>query len=280
MIRLNKTFLIFLFLVNLFWNPAKAQNLFNADNSKKFARYLFSTHQYSLAANEYERILSINPNDTSALSNLIKTYRLGDNCQPSFRNLEVLNAHYFFQNKSVAAEYLKLSLSCNHYFPEINFSKALAALDQSEQIFYRLGRFVFEEKTDSLIHFANRYQTLLSNQHSSVYSNIKQIETFKPKKPLLAATMSAIIPGSGKAYTGYWGDAVMSLVFISSNAWLSYKGFKKKGVESANGWIFGSLSMGFYLGNIWGSGKAAKTYNQIEYEKLYNEAKNSFYHHF
>lgn len=279
MIRLNKTFLLFLLLV-VSWNLSKSQNLFNAENSRKFAGYLFRTQQYDLAAREYERILSINRNDTIAFTNLIKAYRLGNSCQLSFKNLEILNVSNFFKNEALAAEYLKLTLSCNNYNQSGNFFEALSELALHEQKFYQLGRFVFEERTDSVILFTNRNRDLLSENYSAIYSNVQNITNFKRKKPGLAAVMSTIIPGSGKAYVGYWGDAIMSLVFVSTNAWLSYKGFNKKGVKSANGWIFGSISMGFYLGNIWGSGRAAKTYNRIEYENLYNDAKNSYYNHF
>ncbi|MFW6309491.1 MAG: hypothetical protein ACOC1D_00180 [Prolixibacteraceae bacterium] len=279
MILYNKIYLFFIFFV-LCWNTGNAQNLFNAANSEKFARYLLNTRQYELAANEFERILSINPADTTTFPNLMEAYRLGNICRTSFRNLEMLNVNRFFQNKDVAAEYLKLTLSCNYYRQEDYFTEALSVLDQPKQIFYHTGRFVFQEKTDSLILFMNQNGKLLSQEYPSIYATIAEIESYRRKKPALAAAMSAVIPGSGKAYTGYWGDAVMSLVFVSSNAWLSYKGFNKKGINSANGWIFGSISMGFYLGNIWGSGKAAKTYNRIEYEKLYHEAKGSFYNHF
>lgn len=279
MILYNRIYLLFILTV-LCWNTGNAQNLFNAANSEKFARYLLNTRQYELAVNEFERILSINPDDTTTFPNLMEAYRLGNICQTSFRNLEMLNVNRFFQNKDVAAEYLKLTLACNYYHQEDYFTKALLVLDQPTQTFYRTGRFVFQEKTDSLIRFMNQNRELLSQEYPSLYSNIAEIGNYKRKKPALAAAMSAVIPGSGKAYTGYWGDAVMSLVFVSSNAWLSYKGFNKKGINSANGWIFGSISMGFYLGNIWGSGKAAKTYNRIEYEKLYHEAKSSFYNHF
>ena len=279
MIRLDRSFLLLLLLV-VFCNSVKSQNLFNAENSRKFAGYLFRTQQYNLAAHEYERILSINPNDTVTFTDLIEAYRLGNSCQLSFKNMEILNVSSFFKNETLAAEYLKLTLSCNNYDQANYFSEALSELDLPEQKFYQLGRFVFEEKTDSLIRFANRNHELLSDKYSLVFSNVKDIANFNRKKPGLAAVMSAIIPGSGKAYTGYWGDAIMSLVFVSTNAWLSYKGFNKKGINSANGWIFGSISMGFYLGNIWGSGRAAKTYNRTEYESLYNDAKNTYYNNF
>ena len=279
MIRLNRSFLLLLLFV-LFWNLGKSQNLFNAENSRKFAGYLSRTRQYNLAAREYERILSINPNDTITFTDLIKSYRLGENCRHSFKNLEILNVNNFFKNETLASEYLKLTLSCNNYNQSNHFSEALSELALHKQKFYRLGRFVFEERTDSLVRFANQNRELLSENYSAVFSHVQDIRNFKRKKPGLAAVMSAIIPGTGKAYVGYWGDAIMSLVFVSTNAWLSYKGFNKKGINSANGWIFGSISMGFYLGNIWGSGRAAKTYNRIEYESLYNEAKNSVYNHF
>ncbi len=279
MIRLSNLNLLFVFLF-LFHLSGKSQDLFNAESSKKFARYLFSTQQYQLAANEFERILNLEPNDTLVYMNLLQSYRFGENCQTSFNNLNALNADRFFVNPSIASEYLKLSLTCNCCYQQNYFNEALHTLDKRNQVFYQLGLYVLAENKDSLIRFSHRHKELLTNNYPSLLQKVNEIENFNEKSPALAAAMSAIIPGSGKAYSGFWGDAVMSLVFVSSNAWLSYKGFNKKGVESANGWIFGSISMGFYLGNVWGSGKAAKDYNRIEYEKMYKDAKGSIYTHF
>lgn len=279
MIRfINKCFLLICLI--LIWNNNSAQNLFNAENSIKFARYLYSTQQYNLAANEYERILNILPNDTNVFISLLDTYRRGNICDQSFNNLKRIGTTRYFVNDRVASEYLKLSLICNCCYQEAEFTNAMKSLNTSEQIFYKAGQYTFTGEKDSLVKFIHNNQNLLQNQYPLVYSNLKRIEIFKSKKPAVAVAMSAIIPGSGKAYSGFWGDALMSLAFVSTNAWLSYQGFRKKGIDSVNGWIFGSISMGFYLGNIWGSGRAAKTYNRIEYEKIYNDAKTSFYNHF
>lgn len=278
MILSGKSSLLLLFI--LICNIAGSQNLFNAENSKKFARYLESTRQYKLAAVEYERILSIEKTDPAIYTGLLKNYRLGNICENSFQNLNQLQINTFFSNQNVAAEYLKLSLSCNCCYEENYFSDALSSVSNREKTFYKLGYYLFTEQKDSLSRFTYNNLSLLSNSYPTVLNKIENIESFKRKSPGLAMAMSAVIPGSGKAYSGYWGDAVMSLVFVSTNAWLSYRGFSKKGVKNANGWIFGGISLGFYLGNIWGSGKSARTYNQIEYEKLYNEAKNSIYSHF
>ncbi|RIH66434.1 hypothetical protein D1164_05910 [Mariniphaga sediminis] len=279
MILSGKIQLFFLCLL-LLGNAGHAQNLFNTENSKKFAHYLLNTRQYNLAAIEYERILNISPPDAEITSNLIKTYRLGKICEGSFQNIKLLGAENFFSNDTVASEFLNLSLTCNCCYQKSDFEKAIFSLPETKQAFYRLGYYFFNHEEDSLFTFSKNNQNLLSASYPSVFNNIGAMENYKGKSPALAMALSAIVPGSGKAYSGLWGDALMSFIFVSSNAWLSYRGFNKKGTKSASGWIFGGLSAGFYIGNIWGSGKAARTYNQIEYDKLYHEAQNSIYNHF
>lgn len=274
----KSSFLVILIL--FFWNNGNAQNLFNAENSKKFAQYLVNTQQYRLAATEYERILNIEKSDTAVYSGLLKTYRMGNICENTFENLNTLDVYKFFSNNTVASEYLKLVLTCNCCFQESHFSEALSSVDYNRQVFYKLGYYLLSEQKDSLSLLTFHNYNFLSNSYPEVLKGIENIQSFKRKSPGLAITMSAVIPGSGKAYSSYWGDAIMSFVFVSTNAWLSYRGFNKNGIKSANGWIFGSISLGFYLGNIWGSGRAVKTYNQIEKQKLYNEAKNDIYNHF
>lgn len=272
--------LLLLLLTVFSWNTGNAQNLFNANKSKKFAQYLVNTQQYHLAATEYERILSLEKTDTAVYSGLLKTYRMGKICENSFENLNTLEVYKFFSNNILASEYLKLALTCNCCFQESHFSEALSSVDYNRQVFYKLGYYLLSEQKDSLNLLTFHNYNFLSKSYPEVLKGIKDIQSFKRKSPGLAITMSAIIPGSGKAYSSYWGDAVMSFIFVSTNAWLSYRGFNKNGIKSANGWIFGSISLGFYVGNIWGSGRAVKTYNQIEYQKLYNEAKNDIYNHF
>jgi hypothetical protein len=267
------TFLLLCFLA--IFKPGQTQELFNKENSKKFAQYLLNTQQYNLAAIEYERILSASSADAEITTNLLKAYRLGSLCNNSFKNIEVLGAKRLLTNETVAAEYLNLALSCNCCYKKTDFEKALLSLQPEKQAFYKLGYYFLSQENDSLFSFKEMNRSLLTRSYPSVFDPIERMEHFRGKSPGLAVTMSAVIPGSGKAYSGYWGDAIMSFLFVSSNAWLSYRGFNKRGIKSASGWIFGSMSFGFYLGNIWGSGRAAKTYNEIEYQKIYNEAKSS-----
>ncbi len=89
--------------------------------------------------------------------------------------------------------------------------------------------------------------------------------------------MSAVIPGSGKAYTKRWGDAFVSFLFISTNAYASYRAFNKKGVKSLNGWLFGGLALSFYTANLWGTVKGVKLYNNNIRETYQNNAENIIY---
>jgi len=98
----------------------------------------------------------------------------------------------------------------------------------------------------------------------------------KRKSKTLAGLMSAIVPSSGRFYARDYKDAIFSLVFIGGTAFQSYKRFNKSGINSAGGWIYGGISFGFYLGNIWGSVKAADRYNEKNYKKVYDETKNYF----
>jgi hypothetical protein len=264
-------FLVFLSLAG------RSQDLFDYTNSKKFAGYLFNTRQFGLAANEYERILTINPNDTLVFANLIKTYRMASDCNYSFTRLENFQLTGFLTNPLVAREYLNLSLSCNPQPQHRNFQSALHSLDPTSQVFYTVGAYLNAGNRDSTFYYAQAHRDFLAQTYPSLLSGIDRMEDFRYKSPAFAAALSTIRPGAGKAYSKYWGDAFMSLLFVSTNAWLSYRGFSKKGVKSVNGWVFGSISVGFYFGNIFGSYKAAKNYNQIEYDKIYNEAKAALY---
>jgi hypothetical protein len=279
MIPSGKNILLFFILLFIF-KTGNSQDLFNVENSKKFANYLLNTRQYNLAALEYERILSISKPDAEISSNLLKTYRLGNICEQSFPNFKALEIEKFLGSKIVAKEFLNLALTCNCCYLENDFNLALSSLDTNSQAFYKLGYYLFKEEKELLFSFKEENKNLLENSYPSVFNAVEKMDNFNRKSPGLAMAMSAVLPGSGKAYSGLWGDAVMSLMFVSTNAWLAYRGFNKKGVESASGWIFGSVSLGFYMGNIWGSGKAAKTYNEVEYEKMYHDAKNSIYSHF
>ncbi len=98
--------------------------------------------------------------------------------------------------------------------------------------------------------------------------------TIPHRSPVVAAVLSALIPGAGQVYTGHYGEAGMSLAINSLFAFLVWQSIKKAeripgyGYTETGVWAF--LGMGFYLGNIYGAALSARQFNQYE-ENLFRE---------
>lgn len=91
------------------------------------------------------------------------------------------------------------------------------------------------------------------------------------KSPLLAGVLSAVVPGSGKVYGGYALDGLYSLLLVGSNAWLSYEGFRDRGIDSFKGWFFGAVGTVLYTGNIYGSVVSVRLQNRAVQEALHED---------
>jgi hypothetical protein len=88
--------------------------------------------------------------------------------------------------------------------------------------------------------------------------------------------ISAIIPGSGKIYSGYWKDGLFSLLVVSVTGIQAYRGFQKNGKNSTYGWIYLTVGTGFYVGNIYGSGKAAHKRNKTLNHSIIHKIEDLF----
>lgn len=89
-------------------------------------------------------------------------------------------------------------------------------------------------------------------------------DNLPPKKsPALAAGMSAILPGSGQAYTGSWQSGAMAFVLnaLFLSAALELADHDLHAASLASGVVF-SIT---YLGNILNAAESARIYNQNYY---------------
>jgi TM2 domain-containing membrane protein YozV len=77
------------------------------------------------------------------------------------------------------------------------------------------------------------------------------------KSPWVAAGLSAVVPGLGRAYIGRWADGVLSFVLVGLTGGLAAHGFHEDGTSSVRGWILASTSFLFYAGNVYGSAVGA-----------------------
>ena len=85
------------------------------------------------------------------------------------------------------------------------------------------------------------------------------------KSPLVAQTL-AVIPGAGYAYLGQYQSAVtafsINALFIGTATYFFLNGNIPAGILTTG------FEAGWYFGSIYGSGQAAKTYNERLYEAL------------
>ncbi len=252
-----------------------AQDIYNLENSRKYADYLYMSHEYKLASQEYERVVFLDSTNEQAKLRLISSYRHLRMAEPALSRLESFYPEKASMPSPFANEYSKLLIHEGRFERCLHFLADNRRLQEKDRDFYKA--------TVSMYHkdWQTAYELLSDSTASGIYylrmrSLANQAMDFNYKKPWISMGLSTVVPGLGKIYSGYWKDGLVSLVFVGLSAWQSYRGFERNGVNSAYGWIYGGLSLGFYIGNIYGSGKAANKYNYQHDHKIIHEVENIY----
>lgn len=93
----------------------------------------------------------------------------------------------------------------------------------------------------------------LVNAEESLNATALKLRKYKPKSMIVAGLMSAVIPGSGKMYSGKIGEGISALLSTSILASITLENYQKAGINNFKTIFFGSLFSIFYVGNIYGS---------------------------
>lgn len=262
-----------LFLLYGLSAAAQEQNLFDETHTIAFARHLYYSGQYTFAIDEFERALFFNNNNDSIKYYLLNSY---------------LKAGKFNDGMNAT----------RRLFPDRMYSDNRVILIQS--------KFLIASKSNALLEYAQtvKRDTLKTLMHmqwalqqadwktaQQMYSNgtrkdqplfepftqvIEQSKHVKHRSGFVAGAMSAIVPGSGKVYTGNWKDGAISLIMLSATSFQAIRGYNRNGFDSAKFWIFGTLSAGFYLGNIYGSAKSAQKFNRTKNDALIKKSRQIY----
>lgn len=254
------------------------QDLFDVEHNLEFARYLQSSRQFEFATEEFERLHYFYPADPGIRLELIETYRLDENCGKLDRALQLLQEDRHVLSDPMTREYLNFCLTCGR--SRAGYMDLAGLLDPPEAAFYTLSYYWRTGNHDSAFSYNREAGSLLQQRYGGLYDLTLQFEQQRYKSPFLALVLSSVLPGSGKAYSGRWGDAAVSFLFVSTAAWASYRAFNQKGVRSFNGWFMGGIAFSFYSSNLYGSFRAAKQYNRELVTRYQNEAKNIIYSNF
>lgn len=84
----------------------------------------------------------------------------------------------------------------------------------------------------------------------------------KKKNPLFSGVLSAIIPGTGRFYTGRTGDGIFSFITVAIPSIASYIYWRNDRKRAAS--IALGIASVFYLGDIYGSVVSAHEFNRFQ----------------
>ncbi|MBN1949802.1 MAG: hypothetical protein JW801_01275 [Bacteroidales bacterium] len=237
--------------------PAFSQddNLFSQEKIEAYAGFLFNTNQYGFAAEEYERLVFLDRSNEQYQAKMLKSYRFAGEYDQGMRAFESLNDPREITGTDLLKEYSKISLLSGNP-GNIRLMLDDYPMDEGFKNNLDLTMRLISYPEYSL-NLDGLQQDLLNKDLLDLYNEAFNL---RHKNRFLAASLSAVVPGLGKVYAGKWKDAIFSVLFISGTGYQAYRAFKEHGIESVYGWIMGSLSFGFYIGNIYGSAKAARLY--------------------
>ncbi|MBO4244360.1 MAG: hypothetical protein J5882_04815 [Bacteroidales bacterium] len=228
-----------------------AQNLYDTTHIRIFAEYLYNTQQYQFAAEEYARLA-----DSTCSNSLDYAFKTID-CYSiiyDYKNAEKTFEKYILPQCQTQPgyyfHYVKLLINSGEY------AKAYTYCDSLQSPYTIKG-------TNIKNCLAVINQTPADINNPLLTPEVKSFcqRKLDKKSMLIAVSMSAVLPGSGRIYCGYVREGIMALLRSGFElAHVAY-GFHKYGYKDPYPLFFASLSACFYVGNIFGTAKSVNKYN-------------------
>ncbi len=254
---MNKILILAIASFFTFLLPAGAQNIYDLKSTREYAAHLYQQQDYLLAAMEYERLVFMKPGKIEFKQLLVSSYRKAGEYQLGINVLADSD-----MSTPLIPEYGKLLLLSGNLDKFHTLINNQDISDAQEILFLNTSFLIYQglypEASAKL-----RQSVWVDPDLQSLKNIADEASGVAFKSPALAAGLSAIIPGSGKIYAGYWQDGLISVLMIGLTSWQAYRGFNQDGASSVYGWIYGGFAGALYLGNIYGSGKAANKYNVV-----------------
>lgn len=271
---MQKRLLLYFFLLTgvLSEQSVLAQDIYDFRHSKAYARYLLQSQQFDLAAEEYERLIFLRPDNDTLRADLLKSYRKGNTPARGLEQWAKWQLQARPKTPILYTEYSKLLLRGG-------YPKMARDLVADSTVFappFARRTVLYANMLGQEWKAANRQLSAIPAEDklprkAEIERLIKRGERMKMKKPWVATALSIPVPGLGKVYSGEWKDGIISLLFVGVNTWQAVRRFDREGLDTFWGWIHGGFALGFYSGNIYGAHKAARRQNQKKINRLQND---------
>ncbi len=253
------------------------QNIYDKAHSLEYANYLYSKGDYIESVEEYERLLTMVPDSFFIQESLILSYLNAQNYEPCEKRISDLFGTDPEQYPApITHIYIQLLITLDKYdacTQAIDNSSALSMIEITE---FRTAVYILQERYEeagSTIDSIKNVSDSLSPKLEQLNHCLQKALNMDYKHPGLAAALSVVIPGTGKAYSDDLQNGIRSFSIIGLYAWQSYRGFHFEGINSFYGWAFGALATGFYGANIYGSYASAKRSNNYHKHEIRNDVK-------
>lgn len=251
-----------------------AQDIYDFAHSRAYARYLLQSQQYTLAAEEYERLIFLAPDNDTLRADLLRVYRKGDTPLRGLEHWAQWQLGGVPKTKLLYTEYTKLLLRGGYPDKARTLAAESFAFNDSAQLRRTLlyANLLEQKWTDAQQSLQAIPASEKLPRRNDLEKLIQRGAQTKKKNPWVATALSVPVPGLGKVYAGEWKDGLISLLFVGLNTWQAYRRFDQEGLDTFWGWIHGGFALGFYAGNIYGSHKAARRHNKLKFNRLQHDA--------
>ncbi|MHB2150005.1 hypothetical protein ACX8XP_13175 [Calditrichota bacterium LG25] len=240
-----------------------------SQNNLKFANYLFKKGEYYRAITEYHRSLFS--------GNLTKS-------DSAFCILQIAKSYYFGEDYEGALSWINSNMNKpfipNTITNQLNYYAGLCYFKSGffKSSFIQLSQIKNDAKSSLMSGISCLYlndwekskcifDSLSNLNNSTVQHKAQKLSkiaahagSLNYKNPILAGTLSALLPGGGYAYTKHYQTAFSSFILNTFLIGTCYE-FQKQSFKFASGATF-IVAFGWYVGNILGSYKSAVRYNE------------------
>lgn len=267
----NKCILIILIVVtsmSSFTQNKPSLIYYTPDNILSFANYLYDEGEYLSAANEYKRFEFLFRSDKDSIK------------------IRIADCYLRARKYDLAKDYLRLSLQlnktdslnslftyllgCSHFLSG-EYDSCVALIEpyskveiplvlRNKLLFLLTSSYIIRDNWESAKSIISSQNNLYPWKELEEYITVGS--GLRNKSPLMAATLSTLVPGLGKIYVGKTVDGIFSFIAVAITGWQAYDGFNRNGTRSVKGWILGALSFTLYTGGIYGSAVAAEFQNR------------------
>jgi hypothetical protein len=235
-----------------FGQGSTTDSLYTERSVLRFCQYLMANKEYKMASEEYKRLYFLVPGNRSYFKSWIQAQRLAGDFEGLSKSIDIDTE----LDSQLAMEYIMGAIRADKMLI------AQTALNQTKvSADPKTHDIAMELQQGMSLLMSRRPQHIILPIESRLISYKSDYTSLRRKNPFVAGLMSTAIPSAGRMYAGDYKNGLISLLFVATMGYQSYRRFEDRGINSVGGWIYGGIAAGFYVANIYGSVRAAQNYN-------------------